>query len=86
MAGIAAACSSSPPPYATEQCADAAAVHAVAEQRWLDAVQTHALADAAAAADSTAEHEHDHALAVDAVIAARVDALIAEAATRYHCR
>ncbi len=58
---------------------------AVAEQRWLDAVQSHAIADAAIATDTTAEAEHDHDLAVDETISARVDTLIAEAATRHHC-
>lgn len=79
-AALMAACSS-PPPHTTQQCAAAAATHALAEQRWLDIVQTNALASAAAAAD----HTHDHSPTVDDAIAARVDSLITEAATRYHC-
>lgn len=81
---MAVACSS-PPPYTAEQCEDAAVTQAIAEQRWLDAVQSHAIADAAVATDATAEAEHNHDRAVDETISARVDALVAEAATLHHC-
>ena len=81
---VAAACSPHPP-YNTELCADAAAEHALAEQRWLDAVQEHAVLDATVAADLITDHEHNHSRLVAAIVAARVDAPLAEAATHYHC-
>ena len=74
-----ASCSASPSPE-TEACTDAAAVQALAEAAFGEAVEQSQVGHSDAA---TAEQEHDRLH--DLIVAARIDVIVAEAGTRQHC-
>ena len=78
------ACSPSAPPYTTAGCVGAAESLALAEQRWLDAVQAHAAADAALA-ENTADSDIEHDTAASKATSTRVDVIITEASVRHYC-
>lgn len=82
-AGISAVSCSS---FSETACEEAAVVQALAEQRWQEEFEEHALADEALF-DSPGSHEalddHDHS--AEALFGARVDMILAEAETRREC-
>ena len=77
---LATACSTPQPAHMTQECANAAAQHAALEIEWLVAAAEHTAAHISGGIDVDT-----HAEIESKARATRVDALIAEAATRHHC-
>ena len=84
MSCLLVACSS--PDLSSEQCEQAALAQADAEQHWLTALEEHERADSSLADDpdsAVARAAHDES--AEEFLGARVDMILAEAATRHRC-
>ncbi|MYA82180.1 MAG: hypothetical protein F4155_12590 [Acidimicrobiales bacterium] len=69
----------------SEACEAAAWAQADAEQRWGQAIEAHELVHASVIEDTSRLDHAEHDATAEAIVAARVEMIVAEAETRHQC-